>query len=160
VGALGYVETAFEIAAQVESGDLPEPSHVVVAVGSGGTAAGLTLGLRLAGLRSKVLGVVVNDTLRLDHGTLIRLAGRSAALLRERGAEDVPDPDPATLIVTQDQLGAGYGHPTPESEAALQRAGTEEGLTLDPVYTAKAMAGALGSGEPGPLLFLNTYGPR
>jgi D-cysteine desulfhydrase len=159
VGALGYVEAAFEIAAQVEAGELPEPSHVVVAVGSGGTAAGLTLGLRLAGLDTKVLGVVVNDTLKLDHRTLLRLAGKTARLLRERGA-GVPDPDHGDLIVTRDQLGPGYGHPTPDSEAALERAGTEERLSLDPVYTAKAMAAALAFDAPGPLLFLNTHGPR
>ena len=103
--------------------------------------------------------MVVNDTLKLDHGTLMRLAGKAARLLRERGAA-VPDPDPGDLIVTRDQLGPGYGHPTPDSEAALKRAGSEEGLSLDPVYTAKAMAGALAFDAPGPLLFLNTHGPR
>lgn len=160
VGALGYVETAFELAGQVHAGDLPEPSHVVCAVGSGGTAAGLLLGLGIAGLRTKVLGVVVNDTLKLDHPTLTRLAARTARLLRSRGAADVPDPDPSSLVVVRDQLGAGYGHATPASEAALRRAAGQEGLGLDPVYTAKAMAGALAFEGSGPLLFLNTHGPR
>ena len=160
VGALGYVEAAFEIAAQVRDGALPEPSHVVVAVGSGGTAAGLTVGLRLAGLRTKVLGIVVNDTLKLDHGTLTRLARRSARLLRRRGAE-VADPDPGDLTVVRDWLGPGYGHPTPESSRAIELAREKEGLELDPVYTAKAMAGALGVVEErGPLLYLHTHGPR
>ena len=160
VGALGYVEAAFELAGQVRAGDLPEPSHVVCAVGSGGTAAGLLLGLRIAGLRTKVLGVVVNDTLKLDHHTLARLARRTARLLRRRGAPNVPDPDPSALVIVRDQLGAGYGHATRESEAALQRAAGEEGLSLDPVYTSKAMAGALAFEGPGPLLFLQTHGPR
>ncbi len=70
LGAVGYVEAALEIAAQVASGELPEPSHVVTAVGSGGTAAGLAVGLRLAGLASIVVGIVVNDTLRLDREAL------------------------------------------------------------------------------------------
>ncbi|MGW4284332.1 pyridoxal-phosphate dependent enzyme, partial [Nocardia sp. NPDC004750] len=61
VGALGYVEVACELAAQIAAGELPEPGHIVTAVGSGGTAAGLALGLRLAGLRTRVVGVVVND---------------------------------------------------------------------------------------------------
>ena len=159
VGALGYVEAAFEIAAQVRDGELPEPSHVVVAVGSGGTAAGLTVGLRLAGLRTKVLGIVVNDTLKLDHGTLTHLARRSARLLRRRGAE-VADPDPGDLTVVRDWLGPGYGHPTPESSRAIELAREKEGLELDPVYTAKAMAGALEVEERGPLLYLHTHGPR
>ena len=156
-GALGYVEGALELASQVREGLLPEPSHVVCAVGSGGTAAGLLLGLRMAGLSTKVLGVVVNDTLRLDAPTLMRLARKAARLLRRRGATGVPDPDPSSLVVTRDFLGRGYGHPTPESEAALERAGD---LGLDPVYTAKAMAGALAFEGSGPLLFLHTHGPR
>ena len=159
VGALGYVETAFEIAAQVRDGELPEPARVAVAVGSGGTAAGLLLGLRLAGLRTKVLAVVVNDTLKLDHATLTRLARRSARLLRKRGA-DVPDPEPGDLTVTREWLGGGYGHATPESERAIALAREKEGLQLDPVYTAKAMAGALEVDEREPLLYLHTHGPR
>ena len=79
-------EAALEIAAQVEAGSLPEPAHVVVPVGTGGTAAGLALGFQIAGLRSRVVGVVVNDQLRLDAAVFARLARRTAALLERRGA--------------------------------------------------------------------------
>ena len=48
-------------------------------VGSGGTAAGLALGLALAGLDATVVGVVVNDGLRLDRTALMRLASRAAS---------------------------------------------------------------------------------
>ena len=117
------------------------------------------LGLRMAGLRTRVLGIVVNDTLRLDQRTLTRLARRSARLLRRRGA-DVADPDPRDLTLRRDWLGPGYGRPTPESERAIALAREREGLELDPVYTAKAMAGALAVEERGPLLYLHTHGPR
>jgi D-cysteine desulfhydrase len=157
VGALGWVNGGLEIAEQVREGAMPEPSHVVCAVGSGGTAAGLLPGLALGGLRTKVLGVVVNDKLKLDHATLVKLAHRSARLLRDRGASDVPDPVPESLVVTRDFLGQGYGRSTPESESAM--AGASD-LELDPVYTAKAMAAALALDAPGPLLFLHTNGPR
>src|SRR3954451_15618656 len=73
VGALGYVEAALEIAAQVADGTLPEPAHAVVPVGTGGTAAGLALGLQIAGLRSRVVGIVVNDQLRLDAAGFVPL---------------------------------------------------------------------------------------
>ena len=72
-GALAYVDAALEIADQVRAGALPEPGTVVVPVGSGGTVAGLALGLRLAELRSHLLGVVVNDTLPLDATATARL---------------------------------------------------------------------------------------
>ena len=34
------------------------------------------------------------------------------------------------------------------------------GLELEPVYTAKALAAILDGNIPGPVLFLNTHGPR
>jgi D-cysteine desulfhydrase len=164
VGALGYVEAALEIAAQVEDGALPEPAHVVVPVGTGGTAAGLALGFQLAGLRSRVVGVVVNDQLRLEAPVFARLARRTAKLLESRGARlGQLDLGPNMLDLTRDQLGAGYGHRTEAGERAAALT-AEEGLALDPVYTAKAMAGLLAlcaeSRLDGPVLFVHTDGPR
>lgn len=162
MGALGYVEAAFEIADHVEAGVLPEPGTVVTAVGSGGTAAGLALGLRLAGLRSRVFGVVVNDALRLDDRTVSRLARDTAALLRRRGG-DLDDVEiwPDDLTMRGDWLGETYGAATPEGLEALQAA-TAEGLELEPVYTAKALAAirALGTELDQPVLWMQTHGPR
>jgi D-cysteine desulfhydrase len=162
LGTLGYVETAMEIAAQVRAGELPEPGHVIVPAGSGGTTAGLALGLALSGIDANVIGVVVTDALRLDHEAIEKLAGRSARLLADRGAGF--EPPALAFEMTTGFLGPGYGVPTPESSAALERA-REAGLELDPVYTAKAMAALLAlnaAGELGdrPVLFLNTNGPR
>lgn len=163
-GALGYVEAALEIAAQVEEGSLPEPAHVVVPVGTGGTAAGLALGLQLAGLRTRVAGIVVNDQLRLGPPVVARLARRCAALLERRGARlRGLRIEPGMLDLTRDQIGAGYGHPT-EAAARAAALAAEEGLSLDPVYTAKAMAGLLALRDEGrlgsPVLFVHTDGPR
>ena len=163
-GALGYVEAALEIASQVEDGSLPQPAHIVVPVGTGGTAAGLALGLQLAGLRTRVVGVVVNDQLRLDAPVFSRLARRTAALLERRGAPlGQLQLGPGMLDLTRDQIGAGYGHPTEAARRATALAAKEQ-LALDPVYTAKAMAGLLALRAEGrlgdPVLFLHTDGPR
>ena len=164
LGCLGYVEAALELAEQVERGALPEPSHVVVALGSGGTAAGLAAGLRIAGLRSRVVGVVVNDRTPVDARTVARLATRATALLRSRGADvGVRSIAASDLDTEYEWLGDGYGHRTPAAEEARDLAGRREGLVLDPVYTAKAVAalialrerGAFGSG---PVLYWHTYG--
>lgn len=159
VGSLGYVETALEIAEQVRAGLLPEPATVVTAVGSGGTAAGLTLGLRMAGLRSRVLGIVVNDAFRLDAVTIARLADQTAALLRTRGALVEERIGPRDLVADASWLGETYGALTPEAEEARVWA-ADQGLELEPVYTAKALAAIRGSALDGPVLFLQTHGPR
>lgn len=161
VGTLGYVDAALELAAQVRSGELPEPALVVTAVGSAGTAAGLALGLRLAGLGSRVVGVVVNDAFRLDDVVIARLANRTVDLLRDRGAEIDADIDASDLDVTHQYLGETYGSTTVEGQRALEAA-RADGLELEPVYTAKAFAAMrdLASVTAGPVLVLNTHGPR
>ena len=164
VGAVGYVETALEIAAQVEAGSLPEPATVVTAVGSGGTAAGLALGLRLAGLRSRVFGVVVNDSFRLDAEVVAALARRTAELLTQRGAGPLGvEIVPTDITMRNDWLGTTYGDPTPASVQAVAEAASA-GMELEPVYTGKALAAIRETGRdrplPGPVLWLQTHGPR
>jgi D-cysteine desulfhydrase len=93
-----------------------------------------------------------------------RLARRSAALLERRGARLGPlRLEPDMLDLTRDQIGAGYGHPTEAAKRAAALA-AEERLALDPVYTAKAMAGLLALRAEdrlaGPVLFVHTDGPR
>lgn len=163
LGCVGFVEAALELAAQVEAGLIPEPAHVVVAAGSGGSAAGLALGLRMAGLRSRLVAVQVNDRSPLDPRRIARLARRTERLLRSRGASfqavDVREGD---FSFERGFLGAGYGHPTSEAQAALALARDHAGLQLEPVYTAKAMAGLIGLVERGglgrgPVLYWHTY---
>ena len=159
VGTLGYVETALEIAEQVRSGEIEEPRVVVTAIGSGGTAAGLTLGFRIAGLATKVCGVVVNDAFPLDAPVIAALANKTAACLRERGAGDLPRIAAADLTTSDAWLGTTYGDPTPSSTAMVEHA-AGLGLDLEPVYTGKALAAIADLLPEGPVLWLNTHGPR
>ncbi len=163
-GAVAYVDAALEIAGQVHEGLLPEPATVVTAVGSGGTAAGLALGLRLAGLRTRVFGVVVNDTFPLDAPVIARLANQTAALLSKRGAQlDIDPLEPANVTMRTDWLGTTYGDPTPASMRAVADA-ERDALHLEPVYTGKSLAAIRDVGAtpamPEPILWLNTHGPR
>ena len=165
LGCVGYVEAAIELAKQVDAGELPEPSHVVVALGSGGTAAGLLAGLKLAGLRSRLVCVLVNDLIRVDERTVARLARRTLRLLRRRGASvgevEVASSD---VVLERDWLGPGYGHSTPAAEEAMALFAEREDVALEPVYTAKAVAALLelnrrGAFESGPVLYWHTYSP-
>lgn len=157
LGAVGFVEAALELAAQVEEGELPEPHAAYVALGSGGSAAGLAAGFAIAGLRTRVHAVLVNDQLRLTHDSVLRLARRSLRLLGRRGAEvGAVRIEPDALRVVEGFMGAGYGHGTDESERALALARQAEDLALDPVYTGKALAAILATPRDGPVLFWNT----
>ncbi|WP_229054922.1 1-aminocyclopropane-1-carboxylate deaminase/D-cysteine desulfhydrase [Aeromicrobium sp. Leaf350] len=161
VGTLGYVDAGLEIAEQVRSGALPEPAVVVTAVGSAGTAAGLTVGLALGGLSSQVLGIVVNDAFRLDAEVVATLANGTVELLQRRGATIDHVVHESDLTTTDAYLGQTYGATTPEGVAALESA-RADGLELEPVYTAKAFAAVrdVASRTAGPVLVLNTHGPR
>lgn len=117
-GAAAYADAARELEQQ-----LAEVAHAVVAVGSGGTMAGLVAGLGHA----RVLGV--------DTGAVPDPAERVARLAGELGAAG------GTLRLDRDQVGEGYStFPEPVREALLLAARTE-GLVLDPVYTGRALAG-------------------
>src|SRR5262249_21837586 len=59
LGTIGHIEAGLELAEQVRAGEFPEPSILVVAFGTGGTAAGLAFGLALGGLRTRVVAVRV-----------------------------------------------------------------------------------------------------
>jgi D-cysteine desulfhydrase len=159
LGCLGYVDAALELARQVDAGELPAPAHVVVAVGSGGTAAGLLAGLPLAGLDARVHGIAVYGKRKPSAERIRRLARRTLALV------DAPDGPLAPFALHTDWLGDGYGHRTAEAEEATRLARERESLQLDPVYTSKAMAAVLelrdrGELAGGPVLYWHTYGPR
>jgi D-cysteine desulfhydrase len=147
----------------VDAGELPEPSHIVVALGSGGTAAGLLAGIWLSGLRSRLLCVVVSDALRLEARRIARLARRTLRLLAEHGADSGTATTTAGMLKLERRwIGGGYGHATPQAERAIELFAEREDVTLDPVYTAKTVAalldlnaqGALGEG---PVLYWHTY---
>ena len=61
VGMIGFVNAAFELKAQIERGEMPEPDVLYAASGTMGTVIGLLLGLKAAGLKTKVAAVRVTE---------------------------------------------------------------------------------------------------
>ena len=159
LGSLGWVEAALELAGQVGSGEVPVPSDLFVPAGSCGTAAGLFVGLALAGLgETRLHAVRVTEKWMANHRSISRLARRTRKLLVAGGA-DVPKLDPGALVVHHGHCGDGYGHVTEGASRALGVASTA-GLSLETTYTGKALAGLLevvGRGETGPeVMFVDT----
>ncbi len=150
-GSLGYVEAARELARQIARGDMPRPTVIVVALGSGGTAAGLLVGLLREGLLAptpqgalpiELLAVQVVDPPLSSGPATLALALAVRRKLREPLRRASIATLSRSLRVVRAQLGGGYGHSTPAGDEATRLAITDE-LVLDPTYTAKTFAGAL-----------------
>jgi D-cysteine desulfhydrase len=162
LGILGFVSAAFELEEQIQEGILERPSEIYLPVGSGGTYVGLGLGLRLAGIASRVVGILVTDILPPSPARLAKVAKATLGRLR-RADPSIPELTlgPGDFPITTGQVGPGYGSPTPAAEEAV-RAASDAGLHLETTYTGKCLAeirdrarrGALGEG---PILFWNTF---
>ena len=165
-GALGYVNAALELAEQVSAGRLPMPARIVVPLGSGGTAAGLSLGLAIAGMETTVCCAVVAPRIVANRRRVLSIAGRCARFIERGTGTRVPRPDPARVVVDRTQYGGGYGRPTTRGRDAARWLLDAAGIAIDTTYSAKAFAAAManaaneGSSGGGPTLFWLTYDAR
>ena len=158
LGALGYVQAAAEILEQLSAMDLTI-DEVVVASGSGYTHAGLLFGLRALGSRIRVTGICVRRKSAVQADRIRDHCRAIAGLLGVR--QTVEDAD---IHLIDAFLDPGYGMLSAPVIEAMKWAARDEGLILDPVYTAKTMAGCIerarDSSEPlgRRLLFIHTGG--
>jgi 1-aminocyclopropane-1-carboxylate deaminase/D-cysteine desulfhydrase-like pyridoxal-dependent ACC family enzyme len=164
---LGYVNAAFEIRDQVKAGKMPEPDYIFVAAGSCGTMAGLLAGLRLAGLKTKVVGVRVSEPIVTNEFMVAHLAEKQLKFIAKNSNADVSGIHfkSQDIVMLDNYLGGGYGHPTDKSEQAITLLKYSQNIKLDPTYTGKAMAAMIDfAGMPQNngknILFINTYNSR
>ncbi len=131
---IGHLLAALELGAQLDA----PPDVIVVPLGTGGTAAGIALGVAWLGWSTEVVAVRVAPRVVANRWRTLRLARHAAALLRRRGV-GLTVPRSAIRVRVEDAMGKGYGHPTPEGEKARELAATY-GVRLDPTYGAKAFS--------------------
>ncbi|MFT5391865.1 MAG: D-cysteine desulfhydrase family pyridoxal phosphate-dependent enzyme [Gammaproteobacteria bacterium] len=134
IGALGYVRAGFELAQQFAQMKWT-PDTVVVPSGSGLTHAGLLVGLRAAGVKARVHGICVR---RGADAQLARIRQRTREVANLVNYEGIKEGD---VTVSDLTLAPGYGRLNPETLDMLRQAAHCEGLILDPVYSAKTLAG-------------------
>ena len=135
VGTWGYVETIAELKRQAESAGV-HFDRIYFACGSGGTGAGLALGVAWSGLSAggtELVGLGVDDDPdffydKLD--TIYSEMGLPAAEVSSR-----------SLLRLEQCIGDGYAKSTPEELEYLVEVSRATGVVLDPVYSGKAALG-------------------
>jgi D-cysteine desulfhydrase len=154
IGTLGYVSAGIDVVEGFAARRWAEPDEVVVALGSGGTAIGLAIGLALAGWRRAVVRAVrVADTIVTNQVVLRTHATGTLAILATGGCF----PGPGRVTIDGGYFGGEYGRPT-DAGAAAAEAGAALGVATEPTYTAKALAAALESWRKGRrVVFVQTF---
>jgi D-cysteine desulfhydrase len=147
LGMVGLVRAGLELARQLEVEQLPAPDRIVVPIGSGGTVAGLMLGIALARLPIRVHGVAVVEAPFATRGRISRLVEQTRAWLVAHGVDCAGVTIPE-LILDRTQVGRGYGIPSPASLEAVE-ALRAENLPFEAVYSGKGIAAVLARPPPG-----------
>jgi len=162
IGTLGYVNAALELSMQLESKVAPLPEAIFVTAGTCGTAAGLALGLSLAGVKTRIICVQVAPSMFSNPKTVLNLAHKTLKLMRNHDPA-VPDVKLTLEDISFERkfLGRGYGHPTQVGSSAMKLMVDAEGIQLDLTYTAKTFGALLEYAKAGlmkgPVLFWHTF---
>ncbi len=144
LGTVGFVNAGLELAEQITAGELPAPGRVYIATGTMGTAAGLALGLALAGLPTDVHAVRVSPAAITNELVLRRLMRKTAHMLH-RLAPSFPAglAERARVTLRHDYFAPGYAKSNEKTDAAVRLAADQAGITLESTYTGKALAALL-----------------
>lgn len=132
LGVWGYLQCVNEI---VSAGELYD--HIVFGCGSGGTAAGLALGVKLAGLPTQLHAIGVQESAEFFYGHVMEMAaavgldtttlgGLQSWLHIHRGAEC-------------GGLGSASMRPTTEELSYLIQVAHSTGIIVDPIFSCKGL---------------------
>lgn len=136
-GVLGFATAVCEIAEQLERINT-NIDYIITPSSSGGTHAGIVLGVDLCRLKTKVIGIGIDKNVSGGYEALLAaLANKAAERIefnKRYSAED--------FEMDYSYFGAGYGVIGDLEKDALYLTGKYEGILMDPVYNGRAM-GAL-----------------
>ena len=141
LGAIGFVNAAFELKTQIEQKEMLEPDLIYVALGTAGTAVGLMIGLKALDMKSKIIPIRVVDHHFTSPTTVLELFSKTVHFLH------TADPSFPGLELSRDELnvrdeylGNGYAQFTREGKEAIAVMEETEGIRLDGTYTGKTAA--------------------
>jgi D-cysteine desulfhydrase len=141
LGAWGYIRAVEELAKDLEdlSGDNHKPTTLIHATGSGGTTAGLVLGVKLVGLDARVIGINVCN----DRNYFMHVVGEICKTAIANYRLDLPFSAQDDIHIVDGYVGQGYGKASSQVFSLLVEMARTEGIILDPVYTGKAFYGMI-----------------
>lgn len=135
LGTWGYIEYIRELQTQLEGGKVPGIQHfddIVMACGSGGTTAGLSLAAHLSKLETKVHAYAVCDDPDYFYNYIQGLIDGLSAGVNARD-----------IVRVINAKGLGYAISTTEELKCVTEVAQSTGIILDPVYSGKALNGML-----------------
>jgi len=155
MGCLGYLRATAELLRQLPEAGL-DPATLWVPTGSCGTQAGLLAGAHWLGWDIELIGVA---TSRTPEESQVRVRELASATLQLLATDEKALAAPRVL---GGFLGDGYGKVSTAGAAAAELVARTEGIFLDPVFGAKAMAALVAEARAGnvqgPVIFLVTGG--
>ena len=166
LGIVGYVNAALELREQIQAGLIPEPDFIYVALGSTGTCVGLTLGLKVGGLKAQVIAVRVIEKMHANEKRMLSLIRKSNRLLcRYDSSFPQYSFTRKDFCIRHDCMGEGYAHFTQKGVAAACLMQEKAGIPMNGAYSAKAFSALMDDAQAGTLrgkvaLFWNTYNSR
>lgn len=163
IGTLGFVNAAFELKEQIEQGWMPEPDIIYLPLGSCGTAVGLALGMKLAGLKTHPIFVTISKPHEKRVAMFINLFNQTSAYLHSLDA-------PIPLMQTsadQWEFNARFGNTeyaenVEEISQAIQQLFKTEGIKIDATYAGRVFTAmvhdlATNNHKDKVVLFWNTF---
>ena len=130
LGSWGYIEAVRELI-ETHKIDTLGITDIVVALGSGGTAAGLAAGLQLLNNPIRVHAVNVCDDATHFHSQIQHIFDDLGISAQSKDRIDIMD----------GHMGSGYAQATQDELRSLIDIARSTGIVLDPVYTGKAFHG-------------------
>ncbi|MCQ2159880.1 MAG: D-cysteine desulfhydrase family protein [Bacteroidales bacterium] len=147
VGTLGYYNAFHEILEQEKELGIKFDT-IVIATGSGGTAAGLNLANILGGYGRRIVAMAVCDDVKYFQNYCHKISLEALPYLVEQGeiSQEKADACAATMKpedfeINDGYVGIGYALSRPEELEHIKNIARMEGIVFDPVYTGKATYG-------------------
>jgi len=137
-GALGYITAMSELKEQLTNLHI-DLDYIFFATSSGGTQAGMMIGKELAGIKAKLMPVMIDK--EADFGIPLEQKIFDILMAYNSQVKDFIPFELRDIPIIKDYNQADYGVVTGNERHAISLLAKEEGILLDPVYTGRAFYG-------------------